>query len=193
MSPVRPAAADRAAGIVTRALAAAVDAAVVVIMMGVALLTVAGVRFVISPVAFRWPSPSWALSLVVGALLATGYLTLAWATSGRSCGAAVVGLRVRSIGGGRLGWVRAAIRAALCVAFPPGLFWCAFSRHRHSVQDIVLRSVVVYDWDDDVGIRAGPPAAEPARPVPIHPVRMGRRARPPGHGGPPTSAKEASS
>jgi uncharacterized RDD family membrane protein YckC len=150
---------DRTAGIVTRALAAVVDAAVVLVMMGIALLCVAGVRFLVSPVSFRWPSPSWPLSLAVGAALATAYLTAAWATSGRSCGAAVAGVRVRSVGGGPLGWVRAGLRASLCVAFPPGLLWCVLSRRRRSVQDLVLGSVVVYDWDDDAGIRPGADAA----------------------------------
>ena len=147
--------ADPAAGIVTRALAAAVDFVVVVAMMGAALLTVAGVKFLWAPVSFRWPSPSWGLSLAVGAVLATSYLTVAWATSGRSCGAALLGLRVRSAGGGSLGWVRAALRAALCVLFPPGLLWSVVSRRRRSVQDVVLGSTVVYDWADDAGMAGG--------------------------------------
>lgn len=150
----RPAA-NPEAGIVTRALAAAIDVVVVLAMMGATLLTVAGLRFVVAPVSFRWPSPSWLLSLVVGALLATIYLTAAWAATGRSCGAAVLGLRVRSIGGDPLGWIRAALRAALCVAFPPGLFWCVLSRRRRSIQDILLGSTVVYDWGDDAGVRVG--------------------------------------
>jgi hypothetical protein len=53
--------------------------------------------------------------------------------------------RVRSSSRGRLGWWRAGLRALLCVIFPVGLFWSAVSRRR-SVQDVVMRSVVVYDW-----------------------------------------------
>jgi uncharacterized RDD family membrane protein YckC len=143
----------RPAGIVSRALAVAIDLCVVMVMGGGVLLTVAGVRFVLSPVSFRWPAPSWALSLLVGAVLATGYLTVAWATTGRTYGAAVLGLRVRSAGGGPLGWTRAGLRAALCVMFPPGLLWVVVSPRRRSVQDVMLLSVVVYDWRDDAGLR----------------------------------------
>lgn len=143
----------RAAGLVTRVLAAAIDVVVVLVMMGVVLLAVAGLRFLWSPLTFRWPVPSWSLSLLVGALLALGYLTAAWATSGRTYGAAVLGLRVLSARGNTLGWVRAGLRAALCLVFPLGLLWVAFSRYRRSVQDAVLATVVVYDWDDDVGRR----------------------------------------
>jgi uncharacterized RDD family membrane protein YckC len=188
--PGSPRGPDRTAGIVTRALAAAVDAAVVLVMMGVALLCAAGVRFLVSPISFRWPSPSWPLSLAVGAALATAYLAIAWATSGRSCGAAVVGVRVRSVGGDPLGWVRALLRATLCVAFPPGLLWCVLSRRRRSVQDVVLRSLVVYDWDDDAGIRVRPPAAVSGPASPVHPVRMGGARWRGGHRGRP-SAREA--
>jgi hypothetical protein len=169
----RPAEAERAAGVVTRVLAAAVDLGVVLVLMGLVLVTAAGLRFAAAPVSFRWPSPSWPLSVAVGAALATGYLAIAWAVTGRSAGGAVLGVRVRASGGGPLGGARAALRAALCVVFPLGLLWCALSRHRHSVQDVVVGSAVVYD-----------------RP-PVHPARMGRAAPPPEHGGPP-SAKEAS-
>jgi uncharacterized RDD family membrane protein YckC len=136
----------RTAGIVSRALAAVLDLLVVLGLLGVVLLGVAGLRFVASPVSFRWPAPSWGQALALGALLACGYLTVAWAMSGRSCGAAVLGLRVRSVSGLRLGWVRAGLRAAFCLAFPPGLLWCLVSSRRRSIQDAVLGSVVVYDW-----------------------------------------------
>jgi uncharacterized RDD family membrane protein YckC len=150
----------RPAGIVSRALAAAIDLGVVMVMGGGVLLTVAGVRFFLSPVSFHWPSPSWALSLLAGAVLATGYLTVAWATTGRTYGAAVLGLRVRSAGGGPLGWMRAGLRAVLYVMFPPGLLWVVVSPRRRSVQDVMLLSVVVYDWRDDAGLQKVPGPAE---------------------------------
>lgn len=142
--PSRPATAARAAGIITRALAAAIDGAVVLAMMGTALLATAGLRFFVSPTSFRWPSPSWPLSLTVGMLLAIVYLTIGWATSGRSLGGAVLGLRVRGMGR-RLGWLRSFERAVLYVVFPIGLLWCSVSRKRLSLQDLLLRTVVVYD------------------------------------------------
>jgi uncharacterized RDD family membrane protein YckC len=133
------------AGIVTRTLAAVVDLLVVLVLMGLALLTVAGVRFLVGPISFRWPSPTWPQSVAVGGLLAASYLTAAWATAGRSCGAALLGLRVRSVGGAHLGWFRAGLRSALCLAFPLGLLWAVFDGRRRSLQDLVVGSVVVYD------------------------------------------------
>ena len=103
-------------------------------------------RFLVSPLSFRWPVPSSVLSVAIGMLLAVGYLTVGWATVGRTGGAAVLGLRVLSTGRSRLGWARAVLRAVLCVVFPVGLLWSAVSRERRSLQDLVVRSVVVYDW-----------------------------------------------
>jgi hypothetical protein len=57
---------------------------------------------------------------------------------------------VRSSSRGRLGWWRAGLRALLCVIFPVGLFWSAVSRGRRSVQDVLMRSVVVDDWHPSV-------------------------------------------
>ena len=141
------------AGIVTRAVAALIDLLVVMSMLGGLLLAVAGLRFAWSPPSFSWPAPSWAQSLAIGALFGAAYLTVAWATSGRTVGAGVLGLRVLSARGARLGWSRATARAVFCVVFPLGLLWAAVSRHRRSVQDAVLRTVVVYDWSDDAGLR----------------------------------------
>jgi uncharacterized RDD family membrane protein YckC len=161
MSPPPP---HRAAGIVTRVAAAAVDLVVVLVMMVGLLLAVAGVRFLRSPLSFRWPAPSWHVSVVAGAVLAAVYLAAAWATTGRTYGAAVLGLRVLSARGGRLGWVRAGVRAVLYLLFPVGLLWAAVSKRRRSVQDAVLWTVVVYDWDDDAGMR--PPQAPAAGRLP---------------------------
>jgi uncharacterized RDD family membrane protein YckC len=97
--------------------------------------------------------------LLVGELLAIAYLSIGWATAGRTFGGAVLGLRVLSAGGDPLGWARAGLRAVLCVMFPPGLLWVVFSRRRRSVQDILVRSAVVYDWAgsaEGAAIAAGP-------------------------------------
>jgi uncharacterized RDD family membrane protein YckC len=78
-------------------------------------------------------------------VLASGYFTVAWATSGRTAGSVLLGLRVLSARRRLLGWPRAAGRAALCVLFPIGLLWAAVSASRRSVQDLLVRTVVVYD------------------------------------------------
>jgi uncharacterized RDD family membrane protein YckC len=135
----------RPAGTVTRLLAAALDMLVVLLLLGAGFVGVAALGFLVSPLSFRWPTPSPSLSGLVGLLLAVGYLTVGWAISGRTCGAAVLGLRVLSNGRVRLGWARAFLRALLYVIFPVGLLWSAVSRERRSMQDVVVRSIVVYD------------------------------------------------
>ena len=116
-------------------------------------LGVAGARFVWSPVSFTWPQPSTVVSIQIAGLLATVYLTTAWVTTGRTYGAALMGLRVLSTRGRKLGWALALVRALTCVVFPVGLLWSAVSRNRCSLQDLVLRSVVVYDDHRDGGDR----------------------------------------
>jgi hypothetical protein len=41
----------------------------------------------------------------------------------------------------------ALVRAAFCVIFPIGLLWVLFSGQNRSLQDLVLRTSVIYDWD----------------------------------------------
>jgi len=133
------------AGVVTRAMAACVDAAVVALVTVLVDLAAAGVRFAWAPMAFRWPQP--APSVAVAALLAVAvvYQTVAWATAGRTYGDRLLGLRVLSTGLARLGWIRSFLRAVACVLFPVGLLWCVVSSTRRSLQDVVCGSVVVYD------------------------------------------------
>ena len=70
--------------------------------------------------------------------------TVAWSSTGRSYGDRILGLRVIDRRGERLGFAGALVRAVLCVAFPPLLFWAIVNRR--SVQDLVLRTAVIYDW-----------------------------------------------
>ena len=59
----------------------------------------------------------------------------------------------------------AAARAVAYVVFPVGLLWTAVSPTRRSVQDVLVRSVVVYDWRRDGGARLGV-AEQPSTPSP---------------------------
>jgi hypothetical protein len=38
------------------------------------------------------------------------------------------------------------LRAIACLFFPLGLFWVLLSRSNSSLQDLGLRTAVVYDW-----------------------------------------------
>jgi len=138
-------AADRPAGIVTRVLAALIDGVVVAALTGAVFGAVVAGMFVVNPVSFRWPHVLLAEASLVTVGVAVGYLTVGWATAGRTVGGAVLGVRVVANGGGRIGWTRSACRALLCVLVPLGLLWVAVSARRRSVQDLVVRSTVLYD------------------------------------------------
>ena len=135
-----------AAGVATRFAASAIDGVVV----GVSLLAAYGgyiaLRLVVSPRTFEAPDPTWAGVAVTFHCAVVVYLTLAWWIGGRTPGDGVMGLQVVRRGGGRVGFLRALARAVLCVAFPIGLLWCAVDPARRSLQDLVLRTSVVYNW-----------------------------------------------
>jgi len=114
-------------------------------LTGTVLGAVVAGLFVVNPVSFRWPHGLLAEASLVTVGVAVGYLTVGWATAGRTVGGAVLGVRVVANGGGRLGWTRSACRALLCVLVPLGLLWAAVSARRRSVQDLVVRSTVLYD------------------------------------------------
>jgi uncharacterized RDD family membrane protein YckC len=133
-------------GIVTRLLANAIDAAAAAAIVVGVYLVVAAIQFLRRGVAFRFPTVTSAQAYVAFALVLTGYFAWSWATTGRTYGDALLGLRVITRDGHRLRPGRALVRAVLCVAFPMLLLWAAISRDSHSVQDLVMRTSVRYDW-----------------------------------------------
>jgi uncharacterized RDD family membrane protein YckC len=151
------------AGVVTRLLAAAVDAVVVVLLAAVLDLAAAGARFLWSPMDFRWPRPTAVDSVVVLLLVAVVYLAVGWGLAGRTYGARLLGLRVLSSRLELLGWTRAVLRAVLNVVWPIGLLWCGISRTRLSLADVVVRSVVVYDVRPYARVPGAEPSAGPGR------------------------------
>ncbi|HTR68870.1 MAG TPA: RDD family protein [Mycobacteriales bacterium] len=134
------------AGLVTRFAAAVIDFLVAFAITLALYLGAIGCRFILHPRTFHWPQDAtWGMPLV-GAVVAVLYLAAGWSTSGRTIGGSMFGLRVVSAREHRLGGVRATLRAMLYVLFPLGLFWVVVSRHNRSVQDLVLRTEVAYDW-----------------------------------------------
>jgi uncharacterized RDD family membrane protein YckC len=134
------------AGIVTRFVAAAVDAGLVGLVLTGAYLGWAGLLFLLDPRGFTFPDFRWFASLLVGGVVLALYLTAAWAVGGRTCGNLLMGLRVVGVQGGDVGWVRAVLRAAFYVVFPIGLLWVVVDPRQRSIQDRVLATAVVYDW-----------------------------------------------
>lgn len=162
------------AGFVTRIAADAVDLGVVW-AIGLAGLLFAGVvGYLLTGPPLRTPVlPSW-LSAAAGTVIAVGYLAAGWASTGRTVGKQVAGLRVLDHSGRRLPLRRALLRAALCVLFPAGLLWVLVSRSNASVQDLLVGTVVVYDWSyrsadesppsGDAGSPSLPPGSEHSSP-----------------------------
>jgi uncharacterized RDD family membrane protein YckC len=143
----------RRAGFVSRLLAAVIDLCLLWLLgLGIVLLA-SVVRFVVlGPpfvVANLPPVTLTPASFAAGVV----YLTYFWGTTGRTPGQHVFGLRVVDRGGRHLGAIRAVLRSALYLVFPIGLLWIVVSRRNASLQDLVVRSAVVYDWAHGTGER----------------------------------------
>ena len=137
----------RRAGVASRFLADGIDLIVIIASVAGVYLAFAGFKFLVRPRAFTWPEPS-ALNLgTLAWIMLIAYLTIGWAVTGRTFGKTVLGLRVVEADGSPLRLWRAFVRALLCAAFPIGLFWSAVSHRNASVQDLIVRTTVVYDWE----------------------------------------------
>ena len=136
--------AERAAGIITRGLAAVIDLLVVLLIMGALYGGLVLVRLVYSPAAFSLPSLNAVFSTVVTFAVAVLYLTGCWAVSGSTAGAVTMGLQVVGRRSQRISVLIGFLRAIACVVFPIGLLWVVVDRKRRSLQDIAFRTRVVY-------------------------------------------------
>lgn len=136
------------AGVATRLIAAALDAVVVLAIVLIGYGVVAAVSFIVNPLRFSFPRPARWLTIGTALASAAGYLAVAWTRTGRTYGASVMGLRVIRSDGRRLRLAGALARSVLCMAFPIGLLWCAASARNRSLQDLLLRTSVIYDWHD---------------------------------------------
>src|SRR5690348_13028630 len=87
-----------AAGIVSRAGANVIDFAALVLLLAVGYAGFTTVRFLHHPRAFTFPAPSMPLAATVGCVVAGAYFAALWATTGRTYGDLVFGLRVVSPG-----------------------------------------------------------------------------------------------
>ena len=142
------------AGIVSRVIANSVDFAVITIALIATYVSVAAAQFLVNPTQFSFPTPAFIVDLIIGAAYLFTYFTVSWATTGRTYGDHVMGLRVVNFRGRRVRWPGAMLRAAFCVVLPIGLFWVVISSRNRSVQDIVLRTSVIYDWSVRTGASA---------------------------------------
>lgn len=142
------------AGVITRTIAGAIDYIVVWLAIGGLYLGALSLKFLWNPVRFSWPSIPFGWLLISGVALMMLYLWIAWATTGKTVGALLLGTRVQSLDGDTLGLLRALARAAFVTFVPIGLFTCAITPGSRSIHDVMLGSRVVYHY------RAGAIAAK---------------------------------
>ena len=134
------------AGVVTRVVGSSLDAGVVALVLLLGWVGFNGFRFLLDPRGFEFSGHTFLLTFTAACVVLVTYLTGAWATTGRTWGSHVMGLRVVDRKGRRLRPGVALLRGLFCTFFPIGLLWCAVNPSRRSVQDIVRRTAVVYDW-----------------------------------------------
>jgi uncharacterized RDD family membrane protein YckC len=135
---------EQYAGIVSRLLALAVDAAV----LAIAIPAIgAGAPALWGSIAGSTPRWLHVCAAVLAGLLPFAYFWLGWWSSGRTLGGALLGAEVRRTDCSRLGAIRAAARAFLGLVFAPVWLACmaliAFDPRRRALHDVVFRTVVV--------------------------------------------------
>jgi len=85
------------------------------------------------------------------------YCTYGWATSGRTVGKEVLGLRVVSLDGTLLSGGRAFRRAIWCgILGTLGLFLVLINKRNAAIQDLIVKSAVIYDWRELGVLTRGP-------------------------------------
>ncbi len=154
------------AGLVTRGAAALIDGVVVAGLLLVGYAAWALLLFLVDPRSFSFPDIGLVFSLATALVAVVVYLGLAWRISGRSYGSLVMGLRVVNYRGDRMKLIGSFLRALFCALFPIGLLWVAVSRQNRSLQDSVLRTSVIYDWQPRAAssaARAGGGGSRPSR------------------------------
>jgi uncharacterized RDD family membrane protein YckC len=107
-------------------------------------LAVAATRFLLNPTTFSFPVAAPSVLLLLGLGVQGVYFAVTWAVADGTFGDRLLGLRVTDDQGRRLGWRRCVVRAVLCTLVPVGLLWVLVSVENRSLQDLLLRTSVVY-------------------------------------------------
>jgi uncharacterized RDD family membrane protein YckC len=139
-------AAGNRAGIVSRVAANGIDWVILQIIYFSILAAIALTEFLITGNDLEFPTPHFGATVAVEWFILWLYLGSSWASSGRSVGKSVFGLRVVRADGRELPPGRAFARAFLCVTFYFLLLWVVIGRKNQGGYDIILRTACVYDW-----------------------------------------------
>jgi uncharacterized RDD family membrane protein YckC len=145
-APVAPRQRTRA-GIVSRLGADGVDFVVVEVIFALVFVGFAFARFLLTDNPFKLPHPPVGVTSAFQFVLLTAYLAWGWASTGRTPGKALLGLRVVTDEGKPLSIMRSIARAVLCTLVGPILLAWALVSHRNAgIHDLLLSTAVVYDW-----------------------------------------------
>jgi uncharacterized RDD family membrane protein YckC len=135
------------AGLVTRAVAFAIDVALVDLAAAIVAIVVGlGIS------AFDLPDAVTTVAVVVGGVAFfvwfVAYFAFFWSTTGQTPGARVMGIRVVCEGGGAVRVGSAVVRlAGMMLAALPfflGFLMILVERRRRGLQDVIARTLVVY-------------------------------------------------
>lgn len=164
----------RYAGVASRGAAVSVDAITIIVMfyagLGLVILTVALVTLS-QPRVFNVPEAGWAIGFTFWMFL---YAWVSWSVTGKTVGKALLGLRIVTKRGERIGAVRALRRCFGWVVslmfFGLGFFWILISRDRRGWPDYIAGTCVIYDWDARTGnlLKERRQESEAALPAPHH-------------------------
>ncbi len=134
------------AGFVSRLLGFVVDLLVLGVIGFLIAFFVAVAKWAFTSQGFQFDRPSGIVVLVGQAILAILYFTYFWATTGRTFGEQMLGLRVVREDGSHVRGGRAFARSVLTVVFAIGVLWVLVSKRNAAIQDLICRTAVVYDW-----------------------------------------------
>jgi uncharacterized RDD family membrane protein YckC len=138
------------AGIATRAIALALDAA---LAQAIVLTAAAGLALVASLAGdISLETPGRVIAGAAWALAVGGYFVLFWTTAGRTPGMRLLGLRVVGPDGEHPGTARSIVRlVGLVLAIVPlfaGFLPVLVDDRRRALPDFLARTVVVYDGEE---------------------------------------------
>lgn len=134
------------AGFATRVAATGIDWVVVNVIYLAILFSIGVARYFFDD-TFEMPEPGPIITGYAILVIAVVYLASGWASTGRTLGKSVMGLRVVRADGHVLGFGRALGRAVFCVLlWWLTLAWVLVSRRNAGLDDLAFRTVVVYDW-----------------------------------------------
>ena len=147
------------AGFLTRLVAGGIDLVVTALILFGVLVAFAIGRYLVGSAPLTLPRVHGLFTAAAYPVVEVLYLATAWATTGRTVGDQLLGLRVVRGSGTRLGKIQSLLRAAFCSAFGfVSMLWILVSSKNNAIHDILFRTAVVYDWSDAVRTTGRPTA-----------------------------------